>query len=67
MRPDAAPRSVRPHRNIAGTLARWSARHRATAILGWLAFVVVVTVVGSSIGTTMLKDSEIGSGDSQKA
>jgi putative drug exporter of the RND superfamily len=67
MRPDAAHRSERQHRNIAGTLARWSARHRATAILGWLAFVVVVTVAGSSIGTTMLKDSEIGSGDSRKA
>jgi len=67
MRPDATHRSTRPHRNIAGSLARWSARHRATAILGWLAFVVVVTVAGSSIGTTMLKDSEIGSGDSQKA
>ena len=67
MRPDAAHRSARPNRNIAGTLARWSARHRATAILGWLAFVVVVTVAGSSIGTTMLKDSEVGSGDSQKA
>lgn len=69
MRPDAVskPRRVRPHRNLAGTLARWSARHRKTAIFGWLAFVVGATVIGSAVGTTMLKDSEIGSGDSFKA
>lgn len=67
MRPDAVPRRARPHRNIAATLAYWSARHRKTAIFGWLAFVAVVTVAGSAIGTTMLKDSEMGSGDSRRA
>ena len=58
---------ARPKRNLAGGIARWSARHRKTAIFGWLAFVVAATLAGSAAGTTMLKDSDYGSGDSKKA
>ncbi len=66
--PDRLGRArARPKRNLAGGIARWSARHRKTAIFGWLAFVVAATVAGSAIGTTMLKDSDYGSGDSKKA
>src|SRR5262245_51505925 len=60
-------RRARPKRNLAGGIARWNARHRKTAIFGWLAFVIAATVLGSAIGTTMLKDSDYGSGDSKKA
>ena len=28
--------------NIAARMGRWSARHRKTAIFGWLAFVIAV-------------------------
>ncbi|HEY3199054.1 MAG TPA: MMPL family transporter, partial [Actinomycetes bacterium] len=60
-------RRARPKRNLAGAVARWSTRHRKTAIFGWLAFVIAATLIGSSVGTTMLKDSDYGSGDSKKA
>jgi hypothetical protein len=30
-----------PTTNIAGRIGRWSARHRKTAIFGWLAFIVL--------------------------
>jgi len=33
-------------RNVAALAGRWSARHRRTAVLGWLAFVVVAFVIG---------------------
>src|SRR5687767_342322 len=32
-----------PSRNLAARAGRWSARHRKTAILGWIAFVVLAT------------------------
>ena len=60
-------RRARPKRNLVGAVARWSTRHRKTAIFGWLAFVIAATLIGSSVGTTMLKDSDYGSGDSKKA
>ena len=31
---------------IAGRAGRWSARHRKTAIIGWLTFVVLALVAG---------------------
>ena len=36
--------------NIAARAGRWSANHRKTAIWGWLAFVLVALVVGSTPG-----------------
>ena len=33
-------------RNLAGRMGRWSARHRKTAVLGWLAFVALAVVLG---------------------
>ena len=33
-------------RNLARRAGRWSATHRKTAILGWLLFVVLATVIG---------------------
>jgi putative drug exporter of the RND superfamily len=45
-------------RNIAAQMGRWSARHRKTAILGWLAFVVLSVVIGGSLPQGELSSSE---------
>ena len=37
--------------NIASRAARWSAGHRRTAILGWIAFVALPLAIGSFVGT----------------
>jgi uncharacterized membrane protein YdfJ with MMPL/SSD domain len=36
---------------FAGRMGRWSARHRKTAIWGWIAFVVVAVAIGGAVGT----------------
>ncbi|MBJ7452706.1 MAG: MMPL family transporter [Blastococcus sp.] len=48
--------------NIAGRIGRWSARHRKTAVFGWLAFVVLAVVVGSMLprGELSGADTEVG-------
>ena len=35
--------------NLTGRIGRWGARHRKTAIFGWLAFVVASFFIGSSV------------------
>src|SRR6185295_6790243 len=45
----------------------WSARHRKTAIFGWLAFVVAAVVLGGAIGTKQLTDEETLPGESGRA
>ena len=52
---------MRPN-NLAARAGRWSAAHRRTAILGWIAFVIVATLIGGSIGQTNLEQSESGNG-----
>jgi RND superfamily putative drug exporter len=56
-----------PITNLAARAGRWSARHRKTAILGWLAFVIAATLLGGSIGQRTLEDAESGNGESQVA
>jgi uncharacterized membrane protein YdfJ with MMPL/SSD domain len=58
---------VQRTRNVAARAGRWSARHRAKAIVGWLVFVVLAVMVGGSIGTQMLEDEELGVGESGDA
>ena len=58
---------MQPSRNIAATAGRWSAQHRKTAILGWIAFVVFAFVVGGKIGTNTLTSEQTGIGQSGKA
>jgi len=38
-------------KTFAGRMGRWSARHRKTAIVGWIAFVVIAFAVGNAVGT----------------
>ena len=54
-------------RNLAASLGGWSARHRMTAILGWLLFVVAATVLGNAAGQITMADHEQGAGESARA
>jgi uncharacterized membrane protein YdfJ with MMPL/SSD domain len=52
--------------NLAARAGRWSGQHRRTAILGWIAFVVLAVVVGGRIGQSHLDESATGSGESKR-
>ncbi|TDD71192.1 hypothetical protein E1293_33950 [Actinomadura darangshiensis] len=54
-------------RNLAAALGGWSARHRMTAILGWLLFVVVAAVLGGAVGQVTMAEHEQGTGQSARA
>ncbi len=58
---------MQPSRNVAARAGRWSAQHRKTALLGWIAFVVLAFVVGGKIGTNTLTNVESGVGESGRA
>ena len=53
---------LRHSTNVAARMGRWSARHRKTAIFGWLAFVITAFVIGSAVGmqTIDANDSNVG-------
>src|SRR5579862_9548705 len=51
-RPARAPMVVR--------VAGWSARHKKTAVFGWLLLVVAAVVVGQRLGTTNLNSYDPG-------
>src|SRR3954467_7820341 len=53
-------------RNLAARAGRWSATHRKTAILGWILFVVLATVLGGKVGQNELDESASGNGDSKR-
>jgi uncharacterized membrane protein YdfJ with MMPL/SSD domain len=52
-------------RNLAARAGRWSATHRKTAIIGWVLFVVLATVIGGKVGQKTLEPSASGNGDSK--
>jgi hypothetical protein len=62
----APPRPPRTQ-NFAARMAHWSAGHRKTAILGWLAFVLVAFMVGNSLGTKEISDLDTYSGEAREA
>ncbi|MGY1812794.1 MMPL family transporter [Blastococcus sp. SYSU D00820] len=49
---------MEPSRNVAGRIGRWSARHRRTAVLGWLAFVALAVVVSALVPQAQLTAAE---------
>jgi uncharacterized membrane protein YdfJ with MMPL/SSD domain len=51
---------------LAARAGRWSAAHRKLAILGWIAFVVLATVIGGSVGQKQLERSAMGNGESRR-
>ena len=56
-----------PRKGLAARAGHWSATHRGTAILIWIAFVVAAVVGGSAIGTQEMSDSEALVGESSAA
>ncbi|MFC4054333.1 MMPL family transporter [Actinomadura syzygii] len=54
-------------RNLAAALGGWSARHRKTAVLGWLLLVVLASLIGGMSGQVTMADHEQGSGQSAQA
>jgi uncharacterized membrane protein YdfJ with MMPL/SSD domain len=54
-------------RNLAARAGRWSAAHRKTAIIGWIMFVVLATVIGGKIGQNNLEPAASGNGESKRA
>jgi RND superfamily putative drug exporter len=54
-------------RNLAAALGGWSARHRMAAVLGWLLFVVLASVLGGAVGQTTMAEHEQGAGRSAHA
>jgi len=56
-----------PASNPAARIGRWSAAHRKTAALGWIAFVILAFLAGSSAGTTELENADMASGEAATA
>src|SRR4029453_11827246 len=54
-------------KGIAARAAVWSARHRTLAILGWIAFVVGVTILSGQLGTREASNADQGHGESARA
>ena len=53
-------------RNLAARAGRWSATHRKTAILGWILFVVLATMIGGNVGQKNLEQAASGNGESKR-
>jgi uncharacterized membrane protein YdfJ with MMPL/SSD domain len=59
---------VQKKQNLAARAGRWSAQHRKQAIFGWLAFVIVATLIGGNLGTKTIPTDEEGVvGDSARS
>ncbi|QKW07759.1 MMPL family transporter [Streptomyces sp. NA04227] len=54
-------------RGLAQAAGRWSAEHRWAAVLLWLAFVVVATVLGGSVGQQEPTPAELTNGEARHA
>ncbi|OUC96848.1 MMPL family transporter [Streptomyces swartbergensis] len=54
-------------RNLAASLGAWSARHRKTALFGWLFAVIALTVLGGMAGQKSLTEADYGTGESGRA
>src|SRR4051812_14245267 len=61
------PATTPPKLPLAGRLGRWSARHRKTAIFGWIAFVAASLVIGGSHGMKEIQQGHDGTGSSGRA
>ena len=53
--------------NLAASLGGWSARHRITAIVGWLLLVIVAMLIGSAVGQVTMTQAQYGTGESGRA
>ena len=55
------------HRGPLARLARWSAGHRKTVLVGWLVTLVAVLGISNAVGTNYANSSSSGNTDSQRA
>jgi RND superfamily putative drug exporter len=53
--------------NLAARAGRWSASHRKTAVIGWLAFVIASIVIGSSVGLKAIDQQNVNVGQAHRA
>src|SRR5262245_36084106 len=58
--------STKP-KGIAARAGHWSARHRKTAIFGWLAMLVLAAVIGGMLGEQKPTDAQKWDGESRRA
>ncbi|MFC1443327.1 MMPL family transporter [Streptacidiphilus sp. N1-10] len=67
-RTNSKPGAQTPRRlGLAAAVGGWSARHRRTAVLGWLLFVVLATVLGGMAGSLQTTDKDNALGQSGRA
>ncbi|MGN6796403.1 MAG: hypothetical protein ACTHJW_28795, partial [Streptosporangiaceae bacterium] len=61
---EAPPANISPpwrvRRPAVETIAGWSARHRKTAVFGWLALVAVAYLIGQLLGSPSLQQNDLG-------
>ena len=55
------------HRGPLARIARWSATHRKTVLVGWLVTLVAVLGVSNAVGTNYANSSSSGNTESQRA
>jgi RND superfamily putative drug exporter len=53
--------------NLAASLGRWSARHRVSALVGWLLLVATTMLVGNAVGQVTMTRAQYGTGESGRA
>lgn len=53
--------------NLAARMGRWSARHRKTAIFGWLAFVIASFAIGTALGMKTIDRNDTNVGEARTA
>ena len=53
--------------NVAARMGRWSASHRKTAILGWLAFVILAVALGTAVGLKQIDATNGNVGQAHQA
>ncbi len=59
---------MKPRRNIAARAGAWSARHRKTAVIGWLVFCIVAFMGGNMLGgAKKIEQTDLGVGDAGRA
>ena len=56
-----------PHASYAARIGGWSVRHRKTAIIGWLLFVIAASMIGAMAGQVTMRPEQNGAGDSLRA
>ena len=54
-------------KGFAARAGHWSARHRKTAIFGWLAFIVIAFVIGGQLGQKTPSAAERFDGETRRA